>query len=184
MIDLEQQRSNSDPTYLDLESEAINDDRARALAEALKTNKTLTHLILDSNSIGDDGARALAEALKTNKTITDLYITEINLVRRGCMAKAHETGLAVAPMGEMMGNILTPTYLANAVAINLFPELKEILPPQRNTAYGSIGRVIGYGYGAAGGLATCSLEALGALPNPGMPSKNTSAQDINIPQKR
>ncbi|KAF9944882.1 hypothetical protein BGZ72_001879, partial [Mortierella alpina] len=39
------------------------------LAVMLKTNSTVTTLDLTSNSIGDDGAKALAEALKTNSTV-------------------------------------------------------------------------------------------------------------------
>ncbi|KAF9342917.1 hypothetical protein BGX26_006623, partial [Mortierella sp. AD094] len=51
--------ANSTLTTLDLNYNFIDDNRAQALSEALKTNSTLTILDLGSNSIGDNGAQAL-----------------------------------------------------------------------------------------------------------------------------
>ncbi|WP_375333338.1 hypothetical protein [Candidatus Tisiphia endosymbiont of Xenochironomus xenolabis] len=47
----------------------------KSIAEALKNNKTLTILDLSSNFIGDEGAKAIAEALKKNKTLTSLNLS-------------------------------------------------------------------------------------------------------------
>ena len=49
-----------------MENNAIGDEGAAALAEALKVNTALTWLDLKDNEIGDEGAAALAEALKVN----------------------------------------------------------------------------------------------------------------------
>ena len=52
--------SRNDPTLtsLNLYSNRIGVDGARALADALKENRTLSSLNLDGNRIGDDGALA------------------------------------------------------------------------------------------------------------------------------
>ncbi|KAF9274444.1 hypothetical protein BGZ74_004358, partial [Mortierella antarctica] len=44
----------------------IGDNRAQALAEALKTNSTLIILNLWYSNVGSDGAQALAAALREN----------------------------------------------------------------------------------------------------------------------
>ncbi|KAH7036113.1 hypothetical protein BKA57DRAFT_429798 [Linnemannia elongata] len=71
---LEELRTNSTLTSLNLRSNKIGDDGAQALSEALKTNSTLTTLDLYNNSIGPNGAQALSKALKTNSTLTTLNI--------------------------------------------------------------------------------------------------------------
>ena len=58
-------------TELNLASNYIEDDGAKAIAEALKVNPVLTNLDLRLNSIGDDGAKAIAEALKVNPVLTN-----------------------------------------------------------------------------------------------------------------
>ncbi|KAF9287718.1 hypothetical protein BGZ68_001387, partial [Mortierella alpina] len=65
-------KTNSTLTTLDLRSNSIGDDGAKALAEALKTNKTVAILDLRQNSIRYGGAQALSEALKSNSTLTTL----------------------------------------------------------------------------------------------------------------
>ncbi|KAF9577007.1 hypothetical protein BGW38_008081, partial [Lunasporangiospora selenospora] len=65
-------KTNSTLTTLDLFSNGIGDDGAKALAEALKINSALTNLYLNHNSIGVNGAKALAESLKVNSTLTTL----------------------------------------------------------------------------------------------------------------
>ena len=51
---------------------AIGDQGATAIGEALKVNGALTELRLGSNNIGPSGATAIAEALKVNGALTEL----------------------------------------------------------------------------------------------------------------
>ena len=53
-------------------NEAIGDEGAKALAEALKENATVERLNLSDCGIGADGAAALAEALRSNTSLTQL----------------------------------------------------------------------------------------------------------------
>ncbi len=66
-------------TTVDLRSNKIGAEGAKALAEALKTNASLTTVNLEGNEVGDEGAKALAEALKTNASLTtvDLWGNKI-----------------------------------------------------------------------------------------------------------
>ena len=57
-------------TSLDLRGNEIEDEGAKALAEALLMNKSVTDFNLDGNYVGDEGAKALAEALIENDTLT------------------------------------------------------------------------------------------------------------------
>ncbi|KJE91885.1 hypothetical protein CAOG_02949 [Capsaspora owczarzaki ATCC 30864] len=52
----------------------IDDEEAKAIAEALKVNTTLTAVCLDENQLDGAGAQAIAEALKVNTTLKDLYL--------------------------------------------------------------------------------------------------------------
>eukprot|EP00900_Chrysochromulina_parva_P011850 jgi/Chrpa1/20666/Chrysochromulina_OHIO_Genome00006199-RA len=61
-------------TSVDLRSNSIGDDGAKAIAEALKVNAVLTDLALWINGIGDEGAIAIAEALKVNAVLTKLNL--------------------------------------------------------------------------------------------------------------
>ena len=68
-------------TELDLRSNSIGDDGAKAIAEALKVNTVLTTLNLDRNSIGDDGAKAIAEAFKVNpNTVLTIFSFDGNSI--------------------------------------------------------------------------------------------------------
>ena len=66
-------------TKIDLSSNNIDDEGAKAIGEALKVNTSLTSIILDNNEIGDEGAKAIGEALKVNTSLTkmDLYCNNI-----------------------------------------------------------------------------------------------------------
>ena len=59
---------------LNLRWSKINDEGAKAIAEALKVNTSVTNLDLSGYEISDEGAKAIAEALKENTTITSLDI--------------------------------------------------------------------------------------------------------------
>ena len=67
---------------------AIGDDGAVALAEALHHNSTLKELYLSTNSIGDDGAVALAKALHHNSTLKILYLSYNGISDDGAVALA------------------------------------------------------------------------------------------------
>jgi Ran GTPase-activating protein (RanGAP) involved in mRNA processing and transport len=61
-------------TSLDLNSNNIGDEGAKAIAEALKRlMAVLTSLDLNSNNIGDEGAKAIAEALKVNAVFRGFF---------------------------------------------------------------------------------------------------------------
>ena len=66
-------------TSVDLQVNAIGDDGAKAIAEALKVTAVLTELSLYRNNIGDDGAKAIAEALKVNAVLTKLDLEYNNM---------------------------------------------------------------------------------------------------------
>jgi Ran GTPase-activating protein (RanGAP) involved in mRNA processing and transport len=72
---------NATLTILDLRSTFINDERVKALADALKKNNTLTTLYLMNNLISDIGATELADALDINTILTTLNLdgNEINI---------------------------------------------------------------------------------------------------------
>lgn len=55
--------------YLNLGYSRIDDEYAKALADALKTNTTLIFLNVYGNPIYDDGLKALAEVLEINSTL-------------------------------------------------------------------------------------------------------------------
>ena len=57
---------------LDLHTNVIGDEGAKAMADALSGNTSLTSLNLGYNSIGDEGAKAMADALRGNTSLTSL----------------------------------------------------------------------------------------------------------------
>ena len=61
-------------TTLDLGRNAIGDEGAKTIAEALKVNTFLTTLNLGHNAIGDEGAKTIAEALKAHIFLTKLVL--------------------------------------------------------------------------------------------------------------
>ena len=73
-------------TSVDLRSNSIGDDGAKAIAEALKVNAVLTDLALWINGIGDEGATAIAEALKVNAVLTTLILNYNNIGPEGAVA--------------------------------------------------------------------------------------------------
>ena len=77
-------------TTLDLNSNDIRDEGAKALAKELKINDSLTHLVLWCNSIGDEGATALAKALNINESLTELNIWNNKIRTEGAKALAKE----------------------------------------------------------------------------------------------
>ena len=68
---------------LDLESNKLNNEQIKILANGLKENKTLTALILNNNKISSDGGFYLADALVENKNITQLYLSKNNITEDG-----------------------------------------------------------------------------------------------------
>jgi Ran GTPase-activating protein (RanGAP) involved in mRNA processing and transport len=81
-------RVNSTLSSLNLRSNDIEDDGARALAAALQDNSSLTSLNLGSNDIADDGGRALAAALQVNSSLTSLDLEENAIGDDGAQALA------------------------------------------------------------------------------------------------
>src|SRR3989338_2403310 len=71
-----------------LEKNKIGAQGAKALAGALKINQSVKVLDLDHNSIGDAGAEALAEVLMTNDSITTLYLKHNLIHNAGVQALA------------------------------------------------------------------------------------------------
>ena len=76
-------KENKTLTTLNLGSNNIDSEGAKALAAALEVNKTLTTLNLSDNNIGPEEAKALAEALEVNKTLTTLDLFHNNIGPEG-----------------------------------------------------------------------------------------------------
>ncbi|MDA9573927.1 hypothetical protein N9R48_03285 [Rickettsiales bacterium] len=93
-------KKNKTVTKLDLRANLLGAKGAKAIAEALKKNKTVTKLDLSSNQIGDEGAKAIAEALKKNKTVNKLDLEWNQLGAEGATALA-----------KALGDNTTVTYL-------------------------------------------------------------------------
>ncbi|HBC71321.1 MAG TPA: hypothetical protein DCZ38_00870, partial [Coxiellaceae bacterium] len=79
---------NPTVTTLNLFSNDIGPEGAKALAGVLKENKTLTTLNLGSNNIDSEGAKALAGVLKVNTTLTTLDLENNNIGPEGAKALA------------------------------------------------------------------------------------------------
>jgi hypothetical protein len=77
---------------LNLNSMAIGNAGAEALATVLATNTTLKSLCLCDNGIGTTGARALAAALATNATLTILSLHNNNIGAEGARSLAASLG--------------------------------------------------------------------------------------------
>ncbi|CAF4419774.1 unnamed protein product, partial [Didymodactylos carnosus] len=84
--------TNQTLTTLKLYNNQISADGAKAIATALITNQTLTTLDLGSNQISADGAKAIATALMTNQTLTTLDLDDNQISADGAKA------IATAPM--------------------------------------------------------------------------------------
>jgi hypothetical protein len=67
-------KMNTSVTCINLGYNAIGDEGAVALADALKVNTSVTNLALYNNVIGDEGAAALAHALQVNTSMTCVNI--------------------------------------------------------------------------------------------------------------
>ncbi|KAF9430169.1 hypothetical protein BGZ94_008031 [Podila epigama] len=89
---------NSTLKTLILKGNKITSIGAQMLAEALNSKSTLSTLDLTANSIKHDGAKALAEALKTNKTLITLNLdgNEITSIGAQALAEALETNSTVS----------------------------------------------------------------------------------------
>merc|ERR1712167_461891 len=71
---------------LNLTSNKISAEGAKALAQALKVNTVLQGLNLDSNTISDEGSKALAEALKVNTALQKLDLGDNKISDEGAKA--------------------------------------------------------------------------------------------------
>ena len=82
---------------LNLDSNNIGSDGAKALADCLKHHTNLQALNLDSNNIGSDGAKALADCLKHHTNLQALNLDSNNIGSDGAKALAdclkHHTNL-------------------------------------------------------------------------------------------
>ena len=81
---------------LELISNKISDEGAKALAETLKVNTTLQELDLYGSKISEEGAKALAEALKVNTTLQRLCLSCNKIFTSEEGAKALAEALAEA----------------------------------------------------------------------------------------
>ncbi|CAE7941950.1 NLRC3, partial [Symbiodinium necroappetens] len=99
--------NNCTVTHVNLESNDIGDEGAKALADALKSNCTVTHVNLEFNMIGGQGAKAFADALKSNCTVTDvnLYGNWIGVEGGKALADAVESNrtVTVRPKVSQLG---------------------------------------------------------------------------------
>jgi Ran GTPase-activating protein (RanGAP) involved in mRNA processing and transport len=97
-------KHNTTLTSLNLLGDAIGNEGAQEVAEALKHNTTLTKLSLWLNDIGTGGAKAIAEALKYNKSLNSLDLTSNEIGSEG-----------VKVVGESLKHNMTLTelYLSN-----------------------------------------------------------------------
>ncbi|KQK84041.1 protein NLRC3 [Amazona aestiva] len=73
-------------TTLHLQKNAVGAHGASRIAEALKQNCSLKELILSSNSVGDNGSVALAEALKVNHSLQSLDLQSNSISSAGVTA--------------------------------------------------------------------------------------------------
>uniref|UniRef100_A0A8B9L687 NLR family, CARD domain containing 3 n=1 Tax=Astyanax mexicanus TaxID=7994 RepID=A0A8B9L687_ASTMX len=71
-----------------LQSNSIEDEGARALAEVLQSNRKLTSLNVQKNGIGPDGVKRIAESLKKNQILQDLNVSSNHLGDLGTVALA------------------------------------------------------------------------------------------------
>ncbi|KAL7458541.1 hypothetical protein ACHAWC_010125, partial [Mediolabrus comicus] len=81
---------NSTIQVVDLQSNNISGEGAKAIADTLKHNKTLQHIDLSRNNIGVDGAKAIAEALEENIELRmiDLRLNQIAVEGAKAIANA------------------------------------------------------------------------------------------------
>jgi Ran GTPase-activating protein (RanGAP) involved in mRNA processing and transport len=81
-------KHNTTLASLNVEDNNIGAKGAAELADALRYNRALTYLNLEGNDIGDDGAAALADALKVNTTLAWLNVKGNNIGVDGAKALA------------------------------------------------------------------------------------------------
>ncbi|KAG0014050.1 hypothetical protein BGZ82_001915, partial [Podila clonocystis] len=107
----------------DWQSNSIDDNRAQAMAEALKSNSTLTTVYLQNSSIGSNGAQMLAEALKINSTLTTLNLENNSIGENGGLALAEalkiNSTLTTLNLGRNLIGHNGALALAEALKINL-----------------------------------------------------------------
>src|SRR3990167_4171741 len=108
-----------------LEKNKIGAQGAKALAGALKINQSVKVLDLDHNSIGDAGAEALAEVLMTNDSITTLYLKHNLIHNAGVQALAEALKVNKTLQELNLGN----NYVMDTKTSSLFAEALE----QNNT---------------------------------------------------
>ena len=53
------------------------------LADGIELNSTVTHLLLSDNAVTDQGARALAQALCRNRCLSELWLDGAQPPRQG-----------------------------------------------------------------------------------------------------
>ncbi|KAG0302411.1 hypothetical protein BGZ98_007517 [Dissophora globulifera] len=132
---LEQLKTKSNATTLDLKGGLIGSIGALVLSEALKTNSILTTLDLGCNSIGDDGARVLSEALQSNPTLTTLDLGWNSIGKNGAQAlsEALKTSSIVTTLnlesnsiGDDGAQALSEALKTNSILITLDLERNSI----------------------------------------------------------
>ena len=82
---------------LDLGGNAIEDEGAASLAEAVARNKALTELDLAGNLITAEGVSALAAALRVNERIQSLSLRHNHIGDRGAIDLAKACGSVALP---------------------------------------------------------------------------------------
>jgi Ran GTPase-activating protein (RanGAP) involved in mRNA processing and transport len=73
---------------IELFTNAIGDEGAKAIAEAIKRSATLRKIDVWGNGIGDAGAQAIAEAVKVSKSLEEVMLTGNNITSTGAQALA------------------------------------------------------------------------------------------------
>ncbi|CAF1163317.1 unnamed protein product [Didymodactylos carnosus] len=117
-------KTNQTLTALDIENNNISAEGA--IAEALKTNQTLTALGINSNNISAEGAKAIAEALKTNQTLTTLHMYNNNITDAGAkaIAEALKTNQTLTTLDIRSNNISDAGAKAIAEAVKKYKVCK------------------------------------------------------------
>jgi Ran GTPase-activating protein (RanGAP) involved in mRNA processing and transport len=111
---------HSSLTSLDLSDNAIKQDGAMAIADALKVNSCLTSLDLSNNAIKQDGAMAIADALKVNSCLTSLDLSNnaIEQERAMAIADALQVNISLTSLNLCSNCTYFDEFIVNALMCN------------------------------------------------------------------
>ena len=124
---IEQIRANI-VTEINLNSEEIGDEGAKAIALVLMVNTSLSTLYLYGNKIGDEGAKDIALALMVNTSLSDLYLNGNQIGNEGTkdIAQALMVNTSVSTLylryskiGDEGGRAIAQALMVNTSLSNL-----------------------------------------------------------------